>query len=153
MSRLFARTYGDGPRHLIGVTVAIVAAAYAWTQIFAQPQAWQVVLWFVGAIIAHDLVLLPLYTLLYAVAKRAGRSGHRPARDVTVLHHLVVPAAVSVLLLVVWLPEILRVSDVNFRALASLSSHAYLSRWLLITAGLFLASAIVYAARRSRSST
>ena len=139
--------YGAGPGHLLAMLITLTLATYAWTRIFQHPEAWKVVLWFVGAIVVHDFVLLPLYVTLYAAAYRAFGASRSQAR-VMLLHHLVVPAVISGLLLVVWLPEILRLSAGNLQFLAHLSEHSYLGRWLAVTGGLFLFSASLFLFRR-----
>lgn len=139
-----ARLYGSRPRHLAAVLLAFALGAYGWVRIAQHGHLRDVVIWFVGAILAHDIVLFPLYRLAYEVARRS---------RVPALAHLVVPAAASGLLLGVWLPLILQPgrSAARFKAITGVSSDPYLARWALITAGLFAASAAVYAARALRA--
>jgi len=55
--------YGTNPLHLLTLLAALALAAYAALRLVSDP-TWPVILtWFVGAIIAHDLVLFPLYAL------------------------------------------------------------------------------------------
>jgi hypothetical protein len=139
--------YGGRPSHLLAMFITLTLATYAWTRIFQHPEAWKVVLWFIGAIVVHDFVLLPLYVALYAAAFRALDASRGPER-VMLLHHLVVPAVISGLLLLIWLPEILRLSSANLRLLAHLSEQGYLGRWLAITGALFTCSALLFLFRR-----
>jgi hypothetical protein len=139
--------YGGRPSHLLAMLITLGLATYAWTRIFQHPEPWKVVLWFIGAIVVHDFVLLPLYLALYAAAFRVLGAARGPGR-VMLLHHLVVPAVISCLLLLVWLPEILRLSSGNLRLLAHLSEQSYLGRWLAITGALFVGSAVLYLTRR-----
>ncbi|MFG2511178.1 hypothetical protein [Streptomyces sp. NPDC048584] len=100
-----------------------------------------VALWFVGAAVVHDLVLLPLYAGADRVlVKGAGRW----------VNHVRVPAALSGLLLLVWFPLISgRVSE-RYAGVAGQSAEGYAMRWLIITAVLFGGSAVVFAVRRGR---
>ncbi|MCK1797771.1 hypothetical protein MTQ01_17400 [Streptomyces sp. XM4193] len=109
-----------------------------------------VVLWIVGAALLHDLVLLPLYSAAdRALLATAGALGER---DLAV--YVRVPAALSLLLLLVWFPTISGRTEDAYRAASGLSSDRFLTNWLLVTAALFGASALVLAASalRGRSS-
>ncbi len=61
--------------------------------------------------------------------------------------HLWVPACLSLLALLAFFPLILRLSAAEYAAATSHSASPYLLRWLLLTAALFLASGLIYAAR------
>src|SRR5262249_57800376 len=77
----FRRVYGASPLHLLALiaSLAITAAAVVrWFDVAASDTA-RIVIWFAVAIIAHDLVLLPLYSALDRVG-RGGRGGRRAAR-------------------------------------------------------------------------
>jgi hypothetical protein len=143
------RLYGSSPRHLVATLTALAAAAYAWTRIVQHGQAEQAIIWFLGAILAHDLVLFPLYRLAYEIASRAGRVGEHPQTRVPILRHVVVPAVISAILLITWIPLILQPgrSATTYRAITGVSSDPFLARWVLITVGLFAVSALIYAAR------
>ncbi|MFI6928444.1 hypothetical protein ACIBIZ_51570 [Nonomuraea spiralis] len=115
--------------------------------------------WFVGAVILHDLVLFPLYSAADLAARSAAdrtrrrrttaRRKPRPAgRRPAPVNYLRVPAAYSVLLLLVWSPLILRGAEPNYRAALGLSTIPYLNRWILVTLVLFAVSALLYALRR-----
>ena len=134
------RRYGAGPRHLMAVLITLTFAAYGWVRIFQATgnAAITIVVWFVLAIVAHDLAFLPAYTVLRGLAGRL-----LGARRAT---YVAVPAAIAVLLLVAWLPLVLGVG--LYRFVTTLSIDAYLLRWVLIAAGLLALSAVVYAVRR-----
>lgn len=121
-----------------------------------------VALWFVGAALLHDLLLLPVYTgadrgaqaLLEArtspVVPDATRTPHgngkrRPAAP-SVLNYVRVPTFLSGLLLLVWFPLILNLSR-PYPGAAGLTETPYLGRWLLITAALYAAAAALLAPR------
>ncbi len=149
--RLMTRVYGSGPRHLIAILVATVLAAYGWTRLVQNSQAEKTLLWLVAAVILHDFVLFPVYHGLYEGARRAGHvrvDEHRDTR-VPVLVHLVVPTVLSAFLLLTWIPLILQpgIAASTYQGITGVDSDAFLERWLLITAGLFVASALVFLVR------
>ncbi|MFB8755240.1 hypothetical protein [Streptomyces nigra] len=136
------------PAHLLLLACSFALTAYAGVRLLeTDPLA--VALWFVGAAVLHDLVLVPLYGAAdRALLRGTERSGHR-ARTMYVR----VPAALSLLLLLVWFPLITgRVVDRYARA-TGLSPDGFLARWLLITAALCGGSAVVYALRHRRPRT
>ncbi|MGA8520321.1 MAG: hypothetical protein WB735_19770, partial [Pseudonocardiaceae bacterium] len=57
------------------------------------------------------------------------------------LNYLRVPAMVSGLLLLVWSPLILRVSNGAYHAASGLSAQPFLARWIAVTVVLFAISA------------
>jgi hypothetical protein len=137
------RGYGDGPLHLLSHVAALALAAYAFTRIFAGGQPWNVVLWFVGAVILHDLVAFPLYTGLNRLALGRGRR-------VRPVNHVRVPALLSACSFIVFFPLILGLGDGRYERATTLSQDVYLGRWLLLCGALFAASALVCAVRARR---
>ncbi|MGN5380755.1 hypothetical protein ACQ4WX_37550 [Streptomyces lasalocidi] len=61
MARI-VRWYGSGPLHLLVLVASFALTGYAMVRLFAV-RPWEVAIWFVGAAILHDLILLPLYSL------------------------------------------------------------------------------------------
>ncbi|MFJ3516828.1 hypothetical protein [Streptomyces sp. NPDC090131] len=131
----FRRWYGASPLHLLLLLASFALACYAGVRLL-KGDARGVALWFVGAALLHDLVLLPLYAVADRAAQRLAPGGG-PA-----INHLRVPAFLSGLLLLVWWPLILRRVG-HYTAATALPADVFLGRWLLITAGLFIASAAV----------
>ncbi|MGV7699696.1 hypothetical protein PJM27_29310, partial [Mycobacterium kansasii] len=75
---------------------------------------WQsIVVWFAGAVVAHDLVLFPVYA---GLDRLLSRRAPRPGPDVPVLNHLRVPALGAGLTLLVFLPGIIRQGGATYRA-------------------------------------
>ncbi|ANP53243.1 hypothetical protein [Streptomyces griseochromogenes] len=144
----FARWYGSGPLHLLVLIASFALTGYALVRLFAV-QPWEVAIWFVGAAILHDLILLPLYSLADLSALSVLR--HRAADGPTVpwINHLRVPAFLSGLLLLVWFPFVLRLAA-PYPGDTGLSDSMYLGRWLAITGVLFAASAVAFAMRLRR---
>lgn len=148
---LLRRVYGAGPRHLIAIVIAIAFAVFGWLEIVRSSggAAPTVAVWFVAAIVAHDLIVLPAYMGLRWAAHRGGRFHRRPHVRAPVFHHLVVPLVISIFLLIVWLPLILGLGF--YRGITGLSLEPYLARWGLICAGLFVASGLLYGLRALRA--
>ncbi|THA47279.1 hypothetical protein [Streptomyces sp. A1136] len=139
----FRRHYGASPLHLLLVLASFALAVYAGLRLF-EGDALGVALWFVGAALLHDLVLLPLYATADRAAQLLFRTGTADTRvrAKPSVNYVRVPAFVSGLLLLVWWPLILRRVG-GFTAATGLSDDGFLARWLLITAVLFVASAAV----------
>ncbi|MCX4626478.1 hypothetical protein [Streptomyces sp. NBC_01443] len=143
----FRRRYGASPLHLLLVLASFALAVYAGVRLL-KGDTLGVALWFVGAALLHDLVLLPLYSvtdravqLLFRGRAGAGEGPPRPS-----VNYVRVPACVSGLLLLVWWPLILRRVS-RYTAATGLPADVFLGRWLLITAGLFIASAATFLVR------
>ena len=172
----FRRWYGAHPLHLLALLAAFALAGYAVHAVVAAGQWGGFAEWFLIAIVGHDLLLFPLYSLADLSLRRllprwASRSGDRrgpgpagdPASDIALLpqgppappfiNHLRVPAGFSLLLLVVWFPLILGLSSADYHQASDLTTAPYLGRWLAVTGVLFLASAVSYAFRLRRAST
>jgi hypothetical protein len=115
-------------------------AIWALWQVFATLEAGrEVVVWLVAAIVLHDLVVLPAYSGLDRIAARVFGAA---------VNHVRVPAAISLLLLLVFLPVIGGQGNPGFRRVSGVPFEGYLARWLLVTAALFAVSGLLYAARR-----
>ncbi|MET7761061.1 hypothetical protein ABZS71_03125 [Streptomyces sp. NPDC005393] len=131
---------GDSPLRLLLLLSSFALTAYAGIRLLSGD--WLgIVIWFVGAAVLHDLVLLPLYTL----ADRALR-GALPA-PASWINHVRVPAFVSGLLMLVWFPLILGQQERRYEQSTGLSADVFWPRWLLITAGVFAVSALWLAIR------
>ncbi|WP_376770574.1 hypothetical protein [Streptomyces physcomitrii] len=145
LRRRAARLVGAGPLTLLLLAASFALACYAGVRLL-EDDWWGVLLWFAGAALLHDLVLLPLY----ALADRALRSLFRGRRRGRV-NHLRVPAALSLLLLLVWLPLITRRRPAKYAGATGLSPEVFLPRWLAVTAALFALSAAWALLREARA--
>lgn len=148
--RRFTALYGAHPLHLLALLASFAVAGYAAVRLVpANPVG--ITVWFIGAAVAHDLVLLPLYAIVDTALIRAWRRRPSPALPaVPWINHLRGPLLLSGLLLVVFFPSIFALSDVYERATA-LPQGRYLENWLGITAALFSLSALTYAVRLRRA--
>lgn len=143
----FRRRYGASPLHLLLVLASFALAAYAGVRLF-KGDTLGVALWFVGAALLHDLVLLPFYAVTDRASQRlftegtgAGEGRTRPS-----VNYVRVPLFVSGLLLLVWWPLVLGRVD-HYTAYTGLPADGFLGRWLLITAALLVASAVTLLVR------
>jgi hypothetical protein len=159
VSRLLSRYrafYGAHPLHLLtmlagfavlGYVVATLTPVALWN-----PHVWwqSIAVWFAVAIIAHDLVLFPLYALadrLLAIpAQRSMRQPRVPA-----VNYIRLPALASALTFLVFLPDIIEQGAPTYQAATGQTQEPFLGRWLLLTAAMFAVSAVCYAVRAARA--
>jgi hypothetical protein len=134
--------WGSGPVALLAGVASLAIAAWVATQIADLRAPLNVVAWFAGAIVVHDLVLFPVYSLAGRIALRLPRRA---------LNHVRVPAVLSLLLLIVWFPLVLGLTpEGNYVRVAGEQPPDYLLRWLLFTAALFAGSGLLYLLRGGR---
>jgi hypothetical protein len=132
------RRYGSSPIHLLAHLAAFALAGYALLQILDARGARDVVIWFVAAVVLHDVLLLPAYSALDRAAQRI--TG--PA-----VNYLRVPVILSALLLLAFFPVISGKGEGAFRATSGLAYDGYLERWLLVSGALFAGSLAWWAIR------
>ncbi len=145
------RFYGANPSHLLALLAGAVLAGYAVSFVATESMATWMLIWFVGALVAHDLILFPIYamadrSLLVGrwVRQRVTR-GHEPR--VPAINHLRVPALGSGLLLLVFLPVITGQGESAYVTATGMNTDPYLQRWLWIAGAMFAISAVIYAIR------
>nr|WP_244809036.1 hypothetical protein [Streptomyces sp. So13.3] len=147
--------YGASPLHLLLVLCSFALTAYAGTRLL-KGDTLRIAIWFVGAALIHDLVLLPLYTLTdratQALVGSRGGAGRHDRPRTTWINYLRVPTFVALLLLITWYPLILSKVP-GYQLATGLPADVFLGRWLLITAALFAASALclITSMRRHRT--
>jgi len=157
--RRLLRWYGANPLHLLTMLGSFALAAYAADKLLPL-DVFSIGVWVGGAVIGHDLLLVPLYTLADRSVSAVFR--HRPLElpSVQWINYLRVPVALSGMLLLIWFPLIFRLPG-GFQSSTTLSLNPYLWHWLAVTGALFLLSAAALAlrlrvarhgARRSRAS-
>ncbi|MFV2116306.1 hypothetical protein ACFHW0_28775 [Micromonospora sp. LOL_025] len=140
----FRRSYGAALWHLLLLLGCFAVTGWIALRLSGEPTAARMLLWFLGAVVAHDLLLFPVYALVDRTLLAAtDRPNHRPA-----LNHLRVPALASGLLLLVYLPGILGLGGDTYTAATGLTPQPLLARWLAASAAIFAGSAILYALRR-----
>ena len=147
--------YGANPLHLLAMLAAFALAGYAVRAVIAAGQFRGFAIWFAVAIVGHDLLLFPLYSLADQSVQRllpwtARRRAGRPESSAQVpgpplINYVRIPVAFSLLLLLVFFPLILGLSEPEYHRASGLTTQPYLWRWLAVTGVLFAASAVVYA--------
>lgn len=153
MTRLggFRVRYGASPLHLLLLLCSLALTLYAGIRLL-KGDPLRVAIWFVGAALLHDLVLLPLYTLTDRAAQAltgSRRDATEGAHRVPAVNYLRVPAFLSLLLLAVWYPLILRRVP-GYHSGTGLDPDRFLGRWLLLTAAFFALSAVCLLAATAR---
>lgn len=138
------RRYGASPVHLLAHFLALALAAWALLHVLDLSTAGRVLLWLVGAVVAHDLVLLPFYSVLDRLAERALPG---PA-----VNYVRVPAGLALLLGLVYFGEISGRADVAYHRASGTRFESPLAHWLLASAALFAIAGAVWAIRQSPGS-
>ena len=158
--------YGASPLHLLALLTAFALAGYAVRAVIAAGQFRGFAIWFAVAIIGHDLLLFPLYSLADLSVQRllpwgaARRRASRQAATVPgaapgppAINYVRIPVAFSLLLLLAFFPLILGLSEPEYHRASGLTTQPYLWRWLAVTGVLFGGSAVLYALRCRRASS
>jgi hypothetical protein len=167
---VFRRHYGASPLHLVAFIVSIAVTGIAAKGWLDEPaiSIRYILIWFVGAIIVHDLVLVPLYTAFDRLGLAATYGSHgRPADNGSAEQgtaepapthspgwvYVRVPLILSALLLLVFGAEILREGNATFHVASGHTQDVYLSRYLIVVAVLFLLSGLAYVRSSARASS
>jgi hypothetical protein len=147
----FRRCYGANPLHLVSHLLALAIVAFALERIVIGGGVAKLLLWYIGLVVAHDLIFVPLYTGVDRVVRGAlprRWSGRR--LGIPVINYVRAPLMISGLLLIVYGPLISGRSDPNYFALTGHHLGPYLRNWLLVTGALFFWSAAIYLLRVAR---
>ena len=144
--------YGSSPLHLLTMVAGfallgyILVTATPSTLLTSEGTWWKsMAVWFAAAIIVHDLVLFPIYSLadrLLSVPANPRREPFVPVRN-----FFRVPALGSGLLLLMFFPGIVRQGATLYQQDTGLTQEPFFGRWLMLTAALFATSAVLYAIR------
>jgi hypothetical protein len=146
----FRRGYGAHPAHLLVLLAAFALVGYCvfvlgWDTLWNRRVWWQAIgVWFAAAIVAHDLVLFPLYALADRVLAAAAERTRLP---VSPLNYLRVPLLGIGLSFLLFFPGIVEQGATTYHAATGGTQHPFLMRWLLLSAALLAASAALYAIR------
>lgn len=160
------RWYGANPLHLLALLAAFALAGYAVRAVIAAGQFRGFAIWFAVAIVGHDLLLFPLYSLADLSVQRLlpwGAGRRRASRRAAtapgavpgppVINYVRIPVAFSLLILLTFFPLILGLSEPEYHRASGLTTQPYLWRWLAVTGVLFAGSAVLYALRCRRASS
>lgn len=152
----FRRFYGENPLHLLALLGCFALVGGVVSMVWTEPSAIWLLVWFAGAVIGHDLVLYPLYALAdrsLVLSRWVRRRVSERAVRVPATNHVRVPVLLSGLLGLAYLSTLTDRGDVAFFFAAGIPAVGHLRAWLLLTAGLFLGSAVLYALRLGRAAT
>ncbi len=151
------RYYGSHPLHLLTLLASFALVGYV-ISVLGTKQLWNsrvwwqsILVWFVAAILLHDLVLFPFY----ALADRSLGAGWRAvtgrlpnlAPRVPPVNYVRIPVMASGLLFLMFFPGIIEQGKGSYNRATGLTQAPFLDRWLLITAALFGVSAVAYGVR------
>lgn len=145
--RWWRKAYGEHPLHLVVLALAFALAAYTVSVVGFQtlwnPQVWwqAIGVWFAAAIIAHDLVLYPVYALADRILTAATA---RTPRHRCPLNYLRLPLIGIAATFVLFFPGILQQGADTFHAATGQSQQPFLGRWLWLSAAMLLISALAY---------
>lgn len=155
--RRFQARYGASPLHLLALVASFAISGAGILGWFGRPHdVGSVLVWFAAAIAVHDLVLLPLYSVLDRVALRLHQHATRARRRstqgaVSPTAYLRIPTILSGLLLLVFFPVIFGLGARTEFAASGIPERGYLARWLLATGAMFALSGGAYVWARARA--
>jgi hypothetical protein len=131
------------PLFVLAHLTLLPLCAWALLELLGGRSAQRIAVWLVACVIVHDLVVMPLYSGADRGLRRlAGRA----------VNYVRVPAALSLLMLVVFFGTIGERGEPAYRATSGETFDGYAARWLLVSAALFAGSAVFYLVRRGSRS-
>jgi hypothetical protein len=145
--RWFSRLYGSNPLHLLVTIACFAIAGYAADKLAAGGDVKGILIWLVGAVVGHDLILFPLYALADRSVMTVFRRRPPTLPAVPWINYLRVPVVFSAILLLIWFPLIFQLPKQFQADHTTLPTTPYMGRWLAVTGALFLLSALAYAVR------
>ncbi|GIF62273.1 hypothetical protein Ais01nite_03080 [Asanoa ishikariensis] len=137
--------YGAGLPHALLLLACFTIAGWVVFLVSGEATLWRMLLWFVGAAVAHDLVLFPTYAALDRLLRRT--TGTDSAARRALLNHIRFPALAAGLLFLVFLPGILDLGKDTYQAATGQPRVSYFIRWLAVSGALFTLSGAVLAIR------
>jgi hypothetical protein len=152
----FRKFYGSHPLHLLTMAAGFALTGYILltfkpSTLWDPYEWWQsIAVWLGAAILFHDLALFPLYALadrLLAIATKRRRRRPRGQPRVSARNYVRFPALGSCLCLLMFFPGIIRQESTTYFAATGQNQQPFLGRWLLLTAAMFIVSAVLYAMR------
>ena len=146
--RRVTRFLGTDPFRLLVLLASFGLTWYVYALLRTEETLPSMLLWFLGAVIGHDAVLLPLYALGDRALTGTFAPLARRARRIPVsVNYLRLPALGSGLVFLVFSPSILEQGARDFAKASGQSQDPYLGNWLLVTAVLFGLSLVVWMIR------
>jgi hypothetical protein len=152
MGRRFRDSYGARPVHLLSGLAALALSGYAILELFHRAKPLEITEWLVAAILLHDFVLLPVYSVIGRLAYGGlgvGGPGHEDRLEA--LNHLRIAVFLAVLPLFIWAPLIFGLGERRYHLDTGLTTDVYLGRWLLYSGLICVGSALLYFVRIARA--
>lgn len=138
--RALSSRYGASPLHLVGHLALFVLSFWAIRNVLDFPGWVDWLLWFAGAAVLHDLVVLPLYSGLdRLLLLTGGRVRRRPLTN-----YVRVPVVLAASLMLVSFPLVLDRAPGNFERVAGFAPTGYLGWWLAISLAAVVLSGLWY---------
>jgi len=154
VSALVRRLYGERILHLLVTAGALALTGYTVMtlgvgQLVNNTVWWQsIAVWFGLAVIAHDLVLFPLYAVADRLISTRSTSRHRTrtvsVRAVALINYVRMPTLAAGLVFLLFVPGIIEQGAPTYQAATGLTQAPYLARWLLLTATFYLIARHVF---------
>ena len=121
----FRRRYGASPLHLVAHLVGFAIVALPLDRIFSSGGGVTgLLIWYLGLVVAHDLVFVPAYTGLDRLFRATvARLPRRARTGLPVINHVRAPVVISALLLIIYFPLISGQSDRWYFPLAATISR------------------------------
>ncbi|MGI8613423.1 MAG: hypothetical protein ACR2KL_05690 [Nocardioidaceae bacterium] len=155
MARSFRSRYGAGPGHLALMLGCFLLVGYVVWHAASAPLPLRMAIWFAGAVIAHDFMLFPAYTVVDRGLARLAtrRRGAEGSAGVAVINYVRTPLLLSALLLLVFGSVIIGAGEATYTRASGLLFASYLLWWAIVSVCLLIISLIVFLVRRRRSET
>lgn len=144
-------SYGAGPLHLLLVLASLAVGLYVVVTLGVSnlwdPDVWwqSIAVWFAGAIIAHDLIVFPLYAL---VDRGLSKGRRRQGGSSSAVNYIRIPLIANALLFAVFFPGIIGQGAGSYMRATGQTQDPFLVRWLILAGVIFALSAVAYGVRR-----
>lgn len=137
---------------------SLALAGYVVVRVAGTHGSLDMLAWFGGAVIGHDLLLFPLYALadrgLVVLLRRPTIARRLPLSPI---NHIRIPTLGALLLFCVYFPGIVTQGSSTYIDATGQTQDPFLQRWLVTVAAMYAIGAAVYAtqiaARRRRLNT
>jgi hypothetical protein len=143
---IFERRYGGSPGHLLSMVLGLSFAGYVISILAGVGHSFEILAWVAGAIVAHDLVLFPLYTAVdhasHLIARRQRATPAVPWRN-----HVRAPFVISALLMAMTFPLVFGLSEGSYLRATGLTTGVYAGHLVIVCGVLFVGSGAIYLLR------
>lgn len=151
------RLYGAHPLQLVLILASFVVVGYALSllgfEALWDPDTWwqSIALWFVGAALAHDILLFPAYAaadrILVAVTGGRTRSAATRAR-IPVINFVRVPLLACGLITLLFFPGLIEQGAGTYNRATGQTQEPFLHRWVILCGLILLLGLVAYLVAR-----